>query len=273
MRTQEVEPRVSHTIDHVDWVIMHALRKAIKPILQKHVKEDDFVVEVGAGNGRFSRVFPETVGQLVHVDNDFSALQTFHSLEPGAQLVQGDAKRGLPFPDASVDALVMLAGYGIFNLQESLEEAKRILKPKGKLLLFQDLGMGYDPNGMAPKREVETAHQGIMAKATKMGLRVADGYGTTEQYYVGDLQAFLENLSEEERRKIMNGFSPTEVLLGFASVFSDTELMSSLKGGEKSILKHTERLLGVSFPKDMRFTPGKEYVEYIKMRYLVLQKQ
>lgn len=283
MRVQEVEPRAKFSLDTFNSEVIHALRKGISPILQKHIREEDRVVEIAAGTGRFGRVFPEVVGQVISLDRNSESLTISHAAEPNASLIKADIK-SLPFGDASVDVFVGLASYEAIN-KGSLQETQRVLRPGGRMLLFQDVGLITDASlddeaqknqgrlGIT-KANLERKHQGIMKAATQLGFKVLDGYVSREAFYFEDLDKHLASLSAEDLERINKRISSGEgFLLGFVKAYNEVSLLSANPGEEKSILRFVERSEGVSWPRGMRLIPGKDYVEAVKFRYLVLQKQ
>ena len=63
------------------------------------------VLDVGAGTGKLTRAVLATGRDVVAVDPDATMLAELTAREPGVRTVVGSAEH-LPFPDASVDAVV-----------------------------------------------------------------------------------------------------------------------------------------------------------------------
>jgi SAM-dependent methyltransferase len=98
------------------------------------------VLEVGAGTGRIGSAFVAAGDAYVGSDPSRPMLEEFASKfasqsgGPG-RLVQADG-RALPFADAAFDAVILVSVLGgIHGWRPLLEEASRVLKPSGCLIL------------------------------------------------------------------------------------------------------------------------------------------
>ena len=96
------------------------------------------VVEVGSGSGIATRCLPHLPGNelAVGVDVDAEALRKAVGRDDRVNYVHARADAGLPFHTRSVDALVASEVYEHLHEPEAfLEEARRVLKPSGRLVL------------------------------------------------------------------------------------------------------------------------------------------
>ena len=161
-------------------VILHAFQNAIHPVLERNIDQDDEspVLEVGCGTGSFSRdLAPDWLKRrIVSFDLDISSLRILLENDNHTQVFAGSSYR-MPIKDKSVSAMV---GYSSFDsmvsLPIALEEAKRILITRGKLILFQDLTTDlYDLPGRDSRLSVEDYHEILVDEAEKAGFSILEG--------------------------------------------------------------------------------------------------
>jgi ubiquinone/menaquinone biosynthesis C-methylase UbiE len=97
------------------------------------------LLDLGAGTGRIGRPFVEAGDDYVGVDLSFGMLSEFRRRiarsHAGPRLVQADGQR-LPFRDATFDAVMLIQVLsGVGNWRHLLEEAARVLRSTGALVL------------------------------------------------------------------------------------------------------------------------------------------
>lgn len=105
------------------------------------------VLEIGIGTGRSMVYYPKDV----HLTGLEPSLEMAQRLPTGRiQFVEGQAE-SLPFPDAAFDGVVFsLVLCSVADLTLSLQEAKRVLRPGGRLHLLEHvrhsgfIGKGQD---------------------------------------------------------------------------------------------------------------------------------
>ncbi|KKT17596.1 MAG: hypothetical protein UV98_C0005G0010 [Parcubacteria group bacterium GW2011_GWB1_43_6] len=106
--------------------------------LAKHLKPSDNVLDLGCGNGRLLQIFKEIDINYTGIDNSEKLIELAKKAYPGITFLVTDALH-LPFPSDSFDKIYSIAVLHHIPSQELrikfLEEAKRVLKPDGLLIL------------------------------------------------------------------------------------------------------------------------------------------
>jgi ubiquinone/menaquinone biosynthesis C-methylase UbiE len=93
------------------------------------------LLDLGAGTGRFGRPFVAAGDDYVGVDLSLGMLHEFARQAPRPALAQADGDR-LPFADATFDAVLMVQVFGgMRGWRRVLAEARRVLRPRGALLI------------------------------------------------------------------------------------------------------------------------------------------
>ena len=110
---------------------MHHLHRFLQP--------DNFILDIGAGTGRYTSVLMAEGYRVKAVELVRRNIEVFLKREPTADVVQGDA-RNLPFiPSDSADITLLLGPlYHLFGEEEKLKalnEAKRVTKPGGLIFV------------------------------------------------------------------------------------------------------------------------------------------
>lgn len=110
---------------------MHHLRRFIHP--------DSFLLDIGAGTGRYTSALMAEGYRVKAVELVRRNIEVFLKREPGADVVQGDA-RDMPFlPTAMADVTLLLGPlYHLIGDEEKLKalnEAKRVTKPGGLIFV------------------------------------------------------------------------------------------------------------------------------------------
>lgn len=108
----------------------------IKDLLSE-IKSGSSVLDIGCGTGRIRQALPDNL-DYVGLDNSPELLAVARRHYVNDKFVEADA-RALPLPDKSFDAVLLIAIVHHFLKQDDrlavLREAKRVLKPAGKLYL------------------------------------------------------------------------------------------------------------------------------------------
>lgn len=107
-------------------------------VLKNYVKDHEKILDLGCGNGRLFEIFKSKEIEYFGVDNSKELIEIAKKNIPYLNFQIADALK-LPFPDNFFDKVFSVAVFHHvpskkFRLQ-FLNEAKRVLKPQGKLVL------------------------------------------------------------------------------------------------------------------------------------------
>jgi SAM-dependent methyltransferase len=125
------------------------------------------LLDIGAGTGRVGSAFVEAGDRYVGVDSSSGMLGRFVAKArdlgtPAPRLVQADG-RSLPFPSGSFDAvLIVQVLRGVAGWRRVLEEARRVLRRGGVLVLGRSVG---PPDGLDARMRAALA-----AMASRAGI-------------------------------------------------------------------------------------------------------
>jgi ubiquinone/menaquinone biosynthesis C-methylase UbiE len=102
------------------------------------LKPGEKVLDLGCGNARYYQLFKEKEVDYVGIDTSEKLIKIAQAKYPEAKLFSGDALN-LPFENNSFDKVYSIAVLHHIPSKEFrlqfLKETKRVLKPKGKLIL------------------------------------------------------------------------------------------------------------------------------------------
>ena len=106
--------------------------------LFEDLKEKERILDLGCGNGRWFKVFKEKNVKYIGIDNSEKLIEIARSLFPSANFKVADALN-LPFPENYFDKVYAIAFLHHIPSEKYrllvLNEIKRVLKPKGRLIL------------------------------------------------------------------------------------------------------------------------------------------
>ncbi len=92
------------------------------------------LADIGGGTGNYALALKQAGWDPVVIDR--SAVMLARAAAKGLETVQADAQR-LPFDDASFDAAMMISMlHHVEDREAALAEARRVLKPQGRLVLM-----------------------------------------------------------------------------------------------------------------------------------------
>ncbi len=93
------------------------------------------MLDIGCGDGRLLEAFSRRGAEVVGIDADPAMVEAAILNVPLCTVLQGDA-RALPFPEATFDCGAMVTVLcHLGEPDKALAEARRVLKPGGRLLL------------------------------------------------------------------------------------------------------------------------------------------
>jgi SAM-dependent methyltransferase len=106
-----------------------------KTLQQLSLTEDDSLLDAGCGSGMFSRMAISTGAHVIGIDAAPGLLHVARERNPGHNFLEEDLE-AMPFANESFN---YVAGFNSFqyagNFANALQEAKRVLKPNGKLVI------------------------------------------------------------------------------------------------------------------------------------------
>lgn len=123
---------------------------AIREALWRHLPARGRLLDLGAGTGRVGLAFVAAGDDYLGFDASARMLAEFQRKcrvehEPAPRLIQADG-RALPLPDACCDVvLIVQVLSGVAGWRPMLQEARRVLRREGSLVLGQTAG---PPNGL-----------------------------------------------------------------------------------------------------------------------------
>lgn len=192
-------------------LVLGALKKAVNTVLDRDLQQiPGKVLEVGCGTGFFSRNIakPALRRSLIGMDIDRSSLDIYEALDPRAQLVRGSINN-LPFPEGSLDAVIGFSTYYLFEgSNNGLEESMRVLKPKGRMIIFQDSGLVEQSFARVGLEEltgngiqgVEDSHTEMLKRIKALGLRLVSGQSFAEAAVATKYEATVSNFTALQKQ-------------------------------------------------------------------------
>ena len=106
-----------------------------KVLSQLHLTTDHLLLDAGCGSGLFSNMAIKAGAQVIGVDAAAGLLEVARERNPQNSFLEEDLE-ALPFTDERFDVVV---GFNSFqyagSFEKALTEAKRVLKPGGKLVI------------------------------------------------------------------------------------------------------------------------------------------
>jgi ubiquinone/menaquinone biosynthesis C-methylase UbiE len=108
----------------------------LRPLFEKYLRPDSLMLEGGCGMGNYVSYYSALGFNVIGLDFAQKALQTLRSRQPHLKLCGGDVSR-LPFADKTFDLYYSGGVVEHFErgAEESLNEARRVLKDSGFLLI------------------------------------------------------------------------------------------------------------------------------------------
>jgi SAM-dependent methyltransferase len=97
--------------------------------------EKSWIVDVGAGTGKLTRVLVAMKSQVTAVEPLEAMRETFHTAVPHIEVRAGSAE-ALPFDAHSLDAIVAGQAWHWFDADRAIPEAERVLRPGGAVVLI-----------------------------------------------------------------------------------------------------------------------------------------
>lgn len=265
-------------------VLVDAYRNAVLPILEKHIDQEQggIVLEEGSGTGFFSRhIAPEWLKRrLMSFDVNPVAARSHKNLDPDSQVFLGSAYR-IPVSEDITGTLIGFSSFdSLVNLPRAFRECLRVLRPGGKIILFQDLTIDlYEFNQILSAEErisrTENYHKLLIEDAEKAGLQVIEG--RDEKLRGVSLERYDELKSRIEDLEIPESFTPFVINWnrGMYEPFVRSSTREAVGISKRDHFRFLERSLKKlrknGYFEQFGAGPG-DVVKMLTMRYLVLQK-
>ena len=132
---------------------------------------DATVLDLGAGTGKLTRSLVPRFARVIAAEPDESMLAVLEEVVPGAEARRGSAE-AIPLADDEVDAVFSGEAFHWFATPEALAEIVRVLRPRGGLVVFWNIGLEYPDLG----EEVDALIDETMERGGAPGLpRVLSG--------------------------------------------------------------------------------------------------
>ena len=134
-------------------------------VTELRLEPDATVLDLGAGTGKLTRALVPRFARVVAVEPDEAMLAVLGEVVSGAEGRQGSAE-DIPLDDASVEAVFSGEAFHWFATPEALAEIVRVLRPRGALVVFWNIGLEYPELG----EEVDTLIDEAMERGGVPGL-------------------------------------------------------------------------------------------------------
>lgn len=99
------------------------------------IKGESTVVDLGAGNGKLTRILAQADPNLVAIEPVDGMIKKFKSFLPAVSILKGTAE-SIPLPDGDADVVVVGQAFHWFKGEAALPEIHRVLRPEGRLGLI-----------------------------------------------------------------------------------------------------------------------------------------
>jgi ubiquinone/menaquinone biosynthesis C-methylase UbiE len=164
------------------------------------------LVDIGGGTGNYSRALRDVGWEPLVIDREPAMLA--HAAAKGLATLEGDARR-LPLPDECADAAMLVSMlHHVEDQPKAIAEARRILRPKGRLVLmgwsYEDLSgqwmADYWPTTRAWMAESHPKpHQLLELMPTARRIEIV--YRDLEDGSLAALSAYPEKMADPRRHR------------------------------------------------------------------------
>ena len=180
--------------------------------IKKYLKKDDKVLDIGAGTGKYSIYLYNEGYDVTSVELVKHNLKVLQKKEPNIKSYQGNAIN-LKFKDNSFDIILLFGPmYHLISFEDKLKalnEAKRVLKPNGKIFISYCMNeYAVITHGFIDNNINESLNNNLLDKNYKITPSKTDLYSFVR---LKDINK-LNKLSNVKRIKILSQDGPTEYI-------------------------------------------------------------
>ena len=114
------------------------IKRALNYFIRKHFKKSSVILHAGCGTGQVDKDNCDDYS-IIALDISLKALSIYKKINKNHGKLMHGSIFNIPMPDASVDGIYNLGVMEHFNkheIQQILNEFRRVLKPNGKLIVF-----------------------------------------------------------------------------------------------------------------------------------------
>lgn len=279
-----VYPQTHQDISASRLCFLAAFQNAVGPVIDEYLGQAalEHVLEVGCGTGFFSRFLaPDWLrSRMVSMDIRRDGLKELKRNRPDEALLQASSY-SMPFRTGSLDAVI---GYSSFDsylyLGNVLRETDRILRPGGRVILFQDLAtdtylMNKETATVEDRLKTpENYHVILVEEARQGGFEVLDGEGHFIDVLavepISDIRKRVPDFETYKRELPMMGIWINGA--GFMPPFR-RETRTALGLSRERVIEMMETLERFSAQSYVEANARNNgFIERVQMRYLVLEK-
>ncbi|MDA9009480.1 class I SAM-dependent methyltransferase [Alphaproteobacteria bacterium] len=196
-------------------------------ILDQIQADNKDILDVGCGTGKTTRLLARLGGRLTGLECGKAPLAAARSKSAVAEeiFVEGLGQE-LPFADASFDAICFFFSLHHVPVEQqvkALQEAHRVLRPKGIVYVFEPIAQGSSFDVMQPvddETQVRAAAQNALKDVQSKQLFLEDAnFKYLEYYTYADFESFKKAaiMVDEARAKALKTCEP-EVLSRFSTL-------------------------------------------------------
>ena len=189
-------------------------RARIVAILQDIGARD--VLDIGCGSGALTKSLARDGFRMTGIDPNAAVIAEANARVPGATFLIAGAE-ALPFAPATFDAAIFLNSLHhvpVPDMQAALQEALRVLRPTGEVIIVEPLAMGSFFEVMRPVEDETDIRQAAQCAIDRL-LAQAQATGPAPVIYeratpMADLEAFIDYLAavDPARRALAETLRP-----------------------------------------------------------------
>jgi SAM-dependent methyltransferase len=145
-------------------------------------------IDLGAGTGKFTRALLASGASIVAVEPVLAMREQLQRHLPQTEVRNGTAD-AIPFPDASVDAVVCAQSFHWFATPQALNEIRRVLKTGGALGLVWNV-RDQSVDWVAALNTIMKPHEGDAPRYHSQKWRAlfpAEGFGLLREHRVANM--------------------------------------------------------------------------------------